>query len=142
MEYTPGKSLILSRLPALEWFTLDQAAEASGWSRSHIRKRIQLGDIRAQSYQKKTSLGGRTYLSYRIHVDDLVLFIIQHNSGRFNFEEKKPFVDIVTIVRGWPYWMIRELHTALGRIIESKHVKKPAATNGQPHSTHQPAHQA
>jgi hypothetical protein len=118
MPYIPGKALILSRLPALEWFTLDQAAEASGWSRSYIRQRIRQGDLPAQAYQKKTTHGGRTYLSYRIHVDDLCIFIMQNNSGRFS--EEKPFRDIVTIVRGWPKWMIRELHTAIGRLLQTQ----------------------
>ncbi len=133
MSYTPGKALILSRLPAREWFTLDEAAEASGWSRSYIRQRIRQEDLPAQSYQKKTSSGGRTYLSYRIHVDDLALFIIQNNSGRFT--EEKPFVDVVTIVRGWPSWMIRELHTALGRIIEKRMLAAAAATSEPNKST-------
>lgn len=118
--YQPGKAIILSRLPAQQWFTLDEAAEHSGWSRSFIRDRVKAGAIPAQEFQKPVADRGKgrgTHCTYRIHIDDLVLFIMRNNSGRFS--EEKPFRDVVLVVRAWPVWMIRELHKALGRILSA-----------------------
>lgn len=118
MSYIPGKALILSRLPAQDWFTLDEAAEHSGWSRSFVRDRVNSGMLPAQKFQKPEAArkkGRGTHCTYRIHVDDLVIFIMSHGNGRYS--EEKPFCDVVGIVRTWPKWMIKELIRALAKLI-------------------------
>ena len=108
--YTPGQSLILSRLPNQDWFTLDEAAAHSGWSRSYMRDRIRDGTLAAQEYQKPHAArakGKGLHRTYRVHVDDLVLFIMRNSSGRYS--EEKPFLDVAMILRGWPPWMRREM---------------------------------
>lgn len=116
-DYLPGKPIILSRLPAQDWFTLDEAAAAAGWSRSFMRDRINDGTLPAQSYQRPVAArakGRGTHCTYRVHVDDLTLFIIRHGAKRYS--EEKPFRDVHAIVRTWPRWMVRELIKALGKI--------------------------
>ena len=109
---------MLSRLPAQEWFTVDEAAAASGWSRSFMRGQIKAGRLAAQSYQAPERAGGRTYFTYRIHVDDLVTWILT-NSGEGSkfFSEEKPFRDVCLVVRFWPAWMRRELIKYLSRTV-------------------------
>jgi len=109
MPYLPGKDLILSRLPRQDWFTLDEAALHAGWSRNFMRDRCQDGTLANQAYQKTGAARRKrkSYCSYRIHRDDLALFILRH--GNKHFGEEKPFRDVATIVRGWPVWMQREL---------------------------------
>lgn len=131
MTYTPGKSLILSRLPDQQWFTLDEAAAHSGWSRSFIRDRVKAGLIPAQEFQKPEPLrakGRGTHCTYRIHVDDLALFIMRNGSSRFS--EEKPFRDVVLIVRAWPLWMVRELHKAIGLILSAQNGNAANGTRG------------
>lgn len=107
--YQPGRAIVLSRLPDREWFTLDQAAEASGWSRSFLRKQIKRGQLPAQSH-RRGSVESRKYYVYRIHVDDLAAWIIRNSGeGSKHYSEEKPFRDICLIVRFWPSWMRREL---------------------------------
>lgn len=118
MSYTPGKPLILHRLPAREWFSVDQAAHASGWSPSFIKTRIRNGEIPAQSYSDPARLLNRIERTHRIHVDDLVLFILLNGQGRY--EEKKSFADVFAVLRNWPLWMLREMHKALGLLIEKR----------------------
>lgn len=114
--YLPGKPLILSRLPAQTWFTLEEVAAHSGWSRSHIRNRVEAGDLPAQKFQRPEAArsGARgTHKSYQVHVDDLVFFIINHSNGKYT--EEKIFSDAATIVRSWPAWMRREMVKYLTR---------------------------
>ena len=112
--YLPGKAIILSRLPAQDWFTIDEAAEYSGWGRTFVRSHVVSGELPAQQgtgcdarYRAKNS-------SYRIHIDDLVFFIIRNGNGHYT--EEKPFRDVISIIRSWPVWMIRELQKALNRL--------------------------
>lgn len=119
MSYTPGKPLILHRLPAQEWFSVDEAAHASGWSPSFIKARITDGTIPAQSYRDANADPEvRVHRSNRIHVDDLVLFILLNGQGRY--EEKKSFGDVIAVIRSWPLWMLKEMHKALGLLIEKR----------------------
>jgi hypothetical protein len=116
--YLPGKAIILSRLPAKDWFTLDEVAAQSGWSRSFIRDRVKMGELPAQEYQKPVenrAKGKGTHQTYRIHVDDLVVFIMKNGSGRYS--EERPFRDVVSIIRTWPVWMIRELLKVINRLL-------------------------
>lgn len=116
MPYLPGQAIILSRLPNQDWFTLDEAAGHAGWSRSYMRDRIKDGTLAAQEYQKPHAArakGKGLHRTYRIHVDDLVLFIMRNGNGRFS--EEKPFRDVAMIIRGWPAWMRRELAKHLAR---------------------------
>lgn len=109
-SYQPGRSIILSRLPARDWFSIDQAAAASGWSRSFIRGQIKAGRLPAQAYRKPARGTGRPYFVYRIHVDDLVTWILSNTGeGSKFYTEEKPFRDICLVVRLWPSWMRREL---------------------------------
>jgi hypothetical protein len=131
MSYTPGKPLILSRLPAQDWFTPDQAASASGWSPSYIKARIADGTIPAQSRAPESESRPTSRCSNRIHIDDLVLFILLNGQGRY--EEKKSFADVVAVLRPWPLWMLKEMHKALGLLIEKRtariaHAAPPATT--------------
>lgn len=119
MDYTPGKALILNRLPSQEWFDPDEAAAASGWSPSFIKSRITDGTIPAQSFRKRgEDPTVRVHRTNRIHVDDLVIFIMLNGQGRY--EEKKSFSDLIAVIRNWPLWMLRELYKALGKIIEHR----------------------
>ena len=121
MPYVPGKSLVLSRLPAQEWFTAEEAAAASGWSRTFINARIRDGKLVAQQWQPdpdQPQVAGPARLNcrtYKIHVDDLALFIMLNGRGRYT--EAKPINDVIMIVRSWPRWLLRHLHTALGRLL-------------------------
>lgn len=115
--YLPGQPIILSRLPAKDWFTLDECAAAAGWSRSFMRDRIHDGTLPAQAYQKcpaARAKGRGNHCTYRVHVDDLTLFIIRYGAKKYS--EEKPFRDVHAIVRTWPRWMIRELLKALEKI--------------------------
>ncbi|MEO5917370.1 MAG: hypothetical protein ABIS50_24285 [Luteolibacter sp.] len=116
--YLPGKAIILSRLPAQDWFTVEEAAEYSGWGRSFIRLRVLSGELPAQKSMGTDSRHPRKHLYYRIHVDDLALFILSNGSGKYS--EEKPFRDIVSIVRTWPLWMIRELQKSLNRLFPAQ----------------------
>jgi len=114
--YVPGHAIILSRLPNQDWFTLDEAAAHAGWSRSYMRDRIRDGTLAAQEYQKEPAYrakGKGLHRTYRVHVDDLALFIMRNASGRYS--EEKPFRDVAMIIRGWPAWMRRELAKVLAR---------------------------
>ena len=132
MPYTPGRSLIYSRLPDQQWFSLDEAAMHSGWSRSFIRARIKAGKLNAQKFQGETEEDRRAHFTYKIHIDDLALFIMQNASGRFS--EEKPFRDVVFIVRGWPLWMLRELHKAIGMILAAKAPASDPSTSNIHHA--------
>lgn len=130
--YLPGKALVLSRLPAKDWFTLDESAQYSGWSRSYMRDRIKDGSIAAQEFQKPEKArakGKGTHCTYRIHIDDLVVFIMKN--GRDRFSEEKPFRDVVSIIRSWPTWMIRELHKAIGRILPAQAARTDDGSCGE-----------
>lgn len=110
MTYTPGKALIFSRLPAQHWFALDEAAEYSGWSRSFIKDRVKDGTLPAQEFQKEEPARSKnkgTHRTYRIHVDDLVFFILKNGNGRYS--EQRPFKDVVMITETWPSWMRKAL---------------------------------
>lgn len=115
--YLPGKALVLSRLPAQDFFSVEEAARHSGWSPSFIRARCNSGDLAAQSFQKtgagSTRADGK-HVTYRIHVDDLVLWIL--TNGQEKYREEKPFRDVVSIIRTWPLWMVRELQKVLKRL--------------------------
>jgi hypothetical protein len=116
-HYLPGKAIILSRLPAQDWFTLDEAAEHSGWSRSFIRLRVISGELPAQAYPAEPAPSD-TYCRARlqrtrIHIDDLVLFILRNGNGRYT--DEKTFRDAATIMRTWPAWMRREMVKHLQR---------------------------
>lgn len=118
MPYEPGRALILSRLPAKDWFTLDEAATHAGWSHAFMRARVADGSLAVQEFQKPVECrawGRGRHCSYRVHIDDLVLFILRHPSGRWNFSEEKPFRDVAMITRSWPKWMRRELIKTLER---------------------------
>ena len=125
MAYIPGKSIILSRLPAKEWFTLDEVGYHSGWGRSFIRDRIKDGSLQAQEYQRPEDArkGKRPHLTYRVHVDDLALFIIRHGS---KMTEERPFRDVAMIVRSWPRWMIKEMQTFIERTLSASAEKSGA----------------
>lgn len=126
--YLPGKALVLSRLPGQDWFSLEEAATHSGWSRSHMRNRVKDGTLVAQAFQKAAPAGSKrpgVHQTYRIHVDDLVIFIIRNGNGRPT--EEKHFRDVVSIIRAWPPWMIRELQKVLTRLLPS-----PVTTPGKP----------
>ncbi len=121
MTYIPGKPLLLSRLPAREWFSVAEAAQYSGWGRSYVTDRIKDGTLPAQEYQKpeeKRAKGKGKHSTYRIHVDDLVLFIINNSAGRIN--EEKHFSDVAMIIRRWPAWMRRELLKFVDRTLSPK----------------------
>lgn len=108
--YQPGKAIILSRLPAQDHFTVEQAALHSGWSPSFIRARCNTGELPAQEYNKPGSGLTRAtgkHSSYRIHIDDLVLFILRNGNGKYT--DEKIFRDAATILRTWPAWMRREM---------------------------------
>jgi hypothetical protein len=105
--YLPGKPIILSRLPAQDWFTLDEAAAHSGWGRTFVRNRILNGELPAQECKTGDPRHTGRNHSYRIHVDDLVVFIIRNSQGKYT--EEKVFRDAATIIRSWPAWMRREL---------------------------------
>lgn len=115
-HYLPGKAVILSRLPAQDWFTPDEAAEHSGWSRSFIRTRVISGDLPAQTYPAPVPAGSGTrarHLTAKIHVDDLVLFILRNSNGKYT--DEKVFRDVATVIRTWPAWMRREMVKHLER---------------------------
>lgn len=123
MSYTPGKHLIYSRLPAQDWFSPDEAAAAAGWSPSFIKSRIKDGTIPAQSYCDGPATQSRRHRSHRIHIDDLVLFILLNGNGRY--QEKKSFLDLFEVFRNWPLWMLQELHKALTRHIQNRTQRQP-----------------
>ncbi len=128
MSYTPGKTIILSRLPAQDWFTVAEVARYSGWSENFIKNQIYLGKIPAQSYQSEADKRGvKQHQTHRVYIDDLVIFIMLNGQGRY--DEKKSFGDVVAVLRPWPLWMLRELHKALSSIIEKRAAKIAAATD-------------
>jgi len=125
--YQPGRSIVLARLPARDWFSIDQAAEASGWSRSFIRGQIKAGRLPAQSYRKPDRRNGRPYYVYRIHIDDLASWILANTGeGSRFYTEEKPFRDICLIIRFWPAWMRKEL---------IRHLQSTVATSTRQPST-------
>ncbi|MEO5914837.1 MAG: hypothetical protein ABIS50_11430 [Luteolibacter sp.] len=111
--YLPGKAIVLSRLPAQDWFSVDEAAQHSGWGRTFIRQRCISGELPAQQCTGCDARHHGRNISYRIHVDDLVMFILKNSNGRYS--EEKPFRDVATITRTWPEWMRKELVTFLSR---------------------------
>lgn len=114
-NYLPGKAIILSRLPAQDWFTVDEAAEYSGWGRTFVRSHVLTGDLPAQ---QRTGCDARyrgKNTSYRIHVDDLVFFILRNGNGKYT--DEKVFRDVATVLRTWPVWMRKELIKYLDRSI-------------------------
>lgn len=106
MAYLPGKDLIGNRLPNQEWFSLDEAAHHSGWGRTFIRDRVKDGTLPSQKFQGESKRRA-VHLTYRVHRDELVLFILRNGQG--HYREEKPFRDVAMIVRQWPGWMQREL---------------------------------
>ena len=111
--YLPGKPLILSRLPAQDWFTLEEAAAHSGWGRTFVRARIVNGELPAQECKTGDVRHTGRNNTYRIHVDDLVLFILRNSHGKYT--EEKTFRDAATILHTWPAWMRREMIKCLER---------------------------
>lgn len=110
-----GTYIVLSRLPAKDWFTVDEAAQYSGWCRTYIKERIADGTLTAQQSAQKNK---RAYAVKRIHVDDLALFIIQH--GRGGYSEGKPLQDVLAITRTWPAWLRRHLVSAIEKTLDPK----------------------
>lgn len=112
----PTTAIILSRLPAQDWFSLEEAARHSGWSRSFIRRRIRSGELAAQgcyrSSNKPKNKDGQ-YATYRIHVDDLVLFIMRNSRGKY--ADAKLLSDAAIIIRSWPANIQRGLIIYLNR---------------------------
>lgn len=115
----PGTAIILSRLPAQDWFTVEEAAECSGWSSSFIRARISKGELAAQKYDQKRDgkRGAGNYSSFRIHVDDLVLFIMRNSRGKY--ADAKLLSDAAMIIRTWPANLQRGLMIYLNRHLPS-----------------------
>ena len=116
--YLPGKPLILSRLPAKDWFTLEEAAAHSGWGRTFVRARIVNGELPAQECKTGDARHTGRNHTYRIHVDDLVLFIIRNSHGKYS--EEKTFRDAAAIITSWPAWMRRELVKFINRSLGSE----------------------
>lgn len=113
--YLPGKAIILSRLPAQDWFSVEEAARYSGWGRTFVREHCVAGKLPAQGVKSCNPRRSGKNITYRIHVDDLVLFILQNSNGKYS--EERPFRDIVSVIRSWPPWMIRELLKVLNRLV-------------------------
>lgn len=114
--YLPGKHVVLSRLPAQDYFTVEEAARHSGWSPSFIRRCCNTGELACQEYQKTgkgTTRAEGKHASYRIHIDDLVFFILRNGNGKYT--DEKPFRDVADIVRTWPAWMRQEMVKHLNR---------------------------
>lgn len=122
--YVPGKAIVLSRLPAQDWFTVEEAARYSGWGRTYVVERIAAGKLPAQEGTSSSPRRIGRNRTYRIHVDDLVLFILLNSRGKYT--EERPFRDVVAIIRPWPAWMQRELIKVLNRL-----VPVPATGTGQ-----------
>ena len=129
--YIPGHTIILSRLPAQDWFTLDEAARHAGWSRSFMRDRILDGTLTAQEYQREPEFRSKKqglHRTYRVHIDDLVLFIARN--AACHYSEEKPFRDVAMIIRGWPAWMRREMAKVLARSLpQEAQDEAPAKTS-------------
>jgi len=111
----PGTAIILSRLPAQDWFSVEEAARHSGWSRNFVRARILSGDLSAQSHDRKPDArrSAGKHATYRIHVDDLVLFIMRNSRGKY--ADAKLLSDAAQIIRSWPANLQRGLIIYLNR---------------------------
>jgi hypothetical protein len=109
----PSKPIILSRLPAKEWFGLDEAAAHSGWGRGYVRARIVNGELPAQACTTGDARHTGRNSTYRIHVDDLCFFIIRNPRRKLTEE---PYRDVTMILRAWPAWMRREFVKLLNRL--------------------------
>ncbi len=129
----PGTAIILSRLPAKDWFSLEEAARYSGWSPKFVRQKISNGELAAQACQRNTSKPkSKTgqYATYRIHVDDLVLFIMRNSRGKY--ADAKLLSDAAIIIRSWPANIQRGLIIYLNRHLPSSpEAGSPAALSTQ-----------
>lgn len=139
----PSTAIILSRLPAQDWFTIDEAAAASGWGRTFIRECILEGKLAAQDCAGgkscKSGKPGRK-ATYRIHVDDLVLFIMRNSRGKY--ETVKLVSDAALIIRQWPRQVQRGLIIYLERNLSGAPAARDhqaCGTKGQPQGHNPPA---
>lgn len=114
---TTGDSIIRSRLPAQDWFTIDEAAAASGWGRTFIRECINNGTLISRPCALAATRKPGRRAKYRIHADDLVLFIMRNGHGKY--ETIKLVSDAAAIIRKWPRslqrWLIGHLSGHLDR---------------------------
>lgn len=125
----PSKPIILSRLPAKEWFGLDEAAAHSGWGRGFVRARILKGELPAQACTTGDARHTGRNSTYRIHVDDLCFFIIRNPARKLT---DAPFRDLAMIIRSWPAWMRRELVKLLDRLGHDDSTRADDEVSGEP----------
>lgn len=124
----PATAIILSRLPAKDWFTIDEAAAASGWGRTFVRDCIATGKLAAQECAGAEAKRPGRKSTYRIHVDDLVLFIMRNSHGKY--ETAKLVSDAVLIIRQWPPQVQRGLMIYLERNLSGASVAREPQTGG------------
>lgn len=126
----PGTALILSRLPAQDWFTIDEAAKAAGWGRTFVRDCITSGKLAAQECKPEEGRrkAGRK-ASYRIYVDDLVFFIMRNSRGKY--ETARLVSDAAIIIRQWPASVQRGLIIYLERHLSGAPVAREPQSAGR-----------
>jgi hypothetical protein len=114
----PGTAIILSRLPAQDWFTVEEAARHSGWSRNFVRARILSGDLSAQSHDRKPDFkrGYGKHGTKRIHVDDLAKFIMDNSRG--GYQDAKILAATAGVIRKWSQPLQRGLMTYLEKRLQ------------------------
>lgn len=123
-----GCAVILSRLPAQDWFTVEEAAAASGWGRTFVRDKIVAGQLAAQECNREGQKRPGRKCAYRIHIDDLVLFIMRNSRGRY--EAQKLVSDAALIIRQWPPGVQRGLIIYLERNLSGASVAREPQAGG------------
>lgn len=113
---TTAQLLVLHRLGKQQWFTLCEAAYASGWSRQYLSDACSAGKLPAQ-HTRGSGLRRRTGTTrqnkipsyWRIHRDDLALWITK----QANFCPNQSIQNVSQIASKWPPSMRKCLAEAL-----------------------------
>jgi hypothetical protein len=77
-------SILRSRLPDLQWFSLDMVALHTGRSITFVRDRIRDGTLPSQKVSRPTHIHSGHRFYYHVHIDDLVVFIARFSNGKYS----------------------------------------------------------
>ena len=108
--------LILHRLRKQEWYTIGEAAYASGWTRCYISSACRTGALPAQhtcgpgNRRRPGSNGKKRAPHYwRIHRNDLALWIVTQS----NYDPDRDINNVASIAAKWPPAFRQKLIAAL-----------------------------
>lgn len=115
--------LVLHRLRKQQWYTIGEAAYASGWGRQHISEACHSGELPAQHTRGPgtrrrpgSTMRKRIPHYWRIHRDDLAAYIVVQS----NYDPPRAAANLAAIAAKWPPTMRQQFIRALQQFTPEK----------------------